>query len=262
MKNDKKTNNQHFLHQWTQLPHFFKNLFVFLSFFIFFTLAIVMIWKRQLEKKTERVLQTVIEQHVAQKETPPPLPLPQVQDTVQLLSNRLTALEARVTQQPSALHVLHKLVALELTKGVLEGMIPLDVLKGFLQKTPDPWAASLLAPLASLTEIKSYAQLEAMLVLPTSQAPLSLWERIKRKINSLVRIRRLDEPEGSTFGQPEDIQKFLQARMLQKAMTCFEKLSPEEQTALASWKKAVQDRLTLEAAQKALLLESAKAIDP
>jgi len=256
MKNDKKINRSFFWHQWTQLPHFLKNLFVFIAFFIFFTISIVLIWKRQLEKQTQQVLQAVIEQQTAPK-APSPAP-PSPQQDVQSLTDRLTTLEARLTQQQPSLQIPPKLIALELIKGVLEGLIPLDPLKTFLQKTPESWAAPLLSSLASLGDIKDYANLEASLVLPPPPLDqLSLWQRIKRKMKSLVRIQRLDEKGNYKLGKLEDIQQALQSHNLQKALECFEKLPAEDQATLSAWKKMVQDRLFLETTRKTLLLEIA-----
>lgn len=283
MKNDKKTNTPSFWHRWTHRPHFLKNLFIFLAFFIFFTISIVLIWKRQVEKQTHQASPSVVAQQMSptvevppppvpapappppppppsSPPTPTPVPVPappSLEGTVQTLSDRLAALEERLNQHHLSLQMSYKLAALELLKGVLEGLIPLDPLKTFLQKIPDPWAAPLLATLAPLGDIKDYAHLEALLVLPESLESPSLWQRIKRKLKSLVSIRRLDEKGEHTLGTLEDVQKALQGHNLQKALECFEKLPAEDQAAFSSWKKIAQDRFFLETMQKTLLLEMA-----
>ncbi len=260
MKNNKKTPPPLSWYQWSYFPDFFKNLFIFLAFFIFFTISIVLIWKRQLEKKTQHVLQAVIEQQIAPKappSTPAPAPPPSFQQDIQSLTNRVAALEAKLTQTQVSLQIPHKLIALELANGILEGFIPLDSLKAFLQKTPDPWAPPLLATLVSMGDIKNYMYLEASLALPPPPSHLSLWQRIKSKMKSLVHIQRLDEEGNYKLGKLEDIQRALQAHNLQKALESFEKLPPEDQAPLSSWKKMAQDRLFLETTRKTLLLEIA-----
>jgi len=258
MKNNKQKHLLSFWQSWTHFPDFFKNLFVFLAFFIFFTISIVLIWKRQLTKETRQVLQSVVAQQIAAKappSAPPPPPPPPPQQDIQPLINRIAVLETRLSQSQASLQIPHKLIAFELIKGILEGFIPLESLKTFLQKTPDPWASSLLVTLATIGDIKDYPQLEASLALPPPLIQLSLWQRVKRKLKSLVRIQRLDEKGNYKFGNLEDVQKALQDHNIQKAIECFEKLPVEDQAALSSWKKTAQDRLFLETTRKTLLLE-------
>jgi|GEM_PF-6080012 len=260
MKNNKQKHLLSFWQSWAHFPDFFKNLFVFLAFFIFFTISIVLIWKRQLTKETRQVLQSVVAQQITAKappSPPPPPPPPLPQQDIQPLINRIAVLETRLDQSQASLQTPHKLIAFELIKGVLEGFIPLESLKTFLQKTPDPWASSLLITLAAMGDIKDYSQLEASLALPPPLVQLSLWQRVKRKLKSLIRIQRLDEKGNYKFGNLEGVQKALQAHNIQKAIECFEKLPVEDQAALSSWKKTAQDRLFLETTRKTLLLEIA-----
>jgi hypothetical protein len=226
---------------WHQSPDFLKKLFAFVILFTLLLLSLFIIWKRYMERELSQ-----------------PIPLIQAAPLTgsKLLSDRPTALENRINQQQQILLTFPKLVAIELLRAVLKGWIPLKAFKTFLQKNPDPWAQDLLTTLALVKESKTYPQLEALLVLPPSQ-PLSTWKRIKRKIKSLVQIRKLDEKSDHQLGQIEGIQKALHDHDIQKSLESFEELSPQEKAQLSSWKDLAQDRFKLEKMLKKLILELA-----
>ena len=223
MKKDKKTNVTPFWRQWMQSPDFLKSLFVYVTFSIIFIFVLILAWKQFTE-------------------TPP-------REGVVLPSS--SSLE-KAPFLPNS----HKLVALELMRGVLDGMIPLEILKRFLQKTPEPWANTLLTAFTPIKEGKTYSQLETLLILTPSQ-PVSTWQHIKSTIKSFIHIRKLDKKNEVNQGQLEDIEKALQAHDIQKATEIFGKLSPEEKVQLSSWKKLADERLLLELSTQKLLLELA-----
>ncbi len=243
-------------------PKFLKNLFIFSAFFVFFTLAFFLVWKRLSEEPHQPVSQNVIAQltHVtekspekAPKETSAALP----PEALQPLLDRLDALEAKVSQL-DAFTISTHLIAVDLIQGVLHNVISVDAFKTFLKKTPEPWAAALLPTIAPLEDIKSYPELENLLVLPISSKARSVWNRFKEDVKSLVSIRKIDQKESSAFGTLEDVQKAVHSHNIQKALDCFGKLPRHEQLALSSWQQMAQDRLLLETLYKNILLEMAK----
>jgi len=204
MKKNKKTDSVSWF-RWTQSSEFLRGIFIFLSLFILLILSVFIIWKRYIERVEDQpitLLQTSPPPAAVQpieKPTPPP------QDELKLISDRITALENRMNQQQQILLTPPKLVSVELLRAVLKGWIPLETLKTYLQKNTHPWAQGLSGTLAPINESKTYPQLQALLTLSPVQLP-SLWERIKRKIKSLVHIRKLNEKGDYQLGQIEDVQ--------------------------------------------------------
>ncbi|MBY0291846.1 MAG: hypothetical protein K2W92_00960 [Alphaproteobacteria bacterium] len=197
---------------------------------------------------------------------PQSIDMPTPQD-IDILLNRITVLENKAAEQQKILkdstiehqHILQipqKLIVIELLRSVLEGLIPIETLKTFLHKISEPWALSLLATLDPIKNTITYPQLEALLVPPPlSFDSLSIWERIKTKLQSLVRIRKLDEHGAYKLKPIESIQKSLEVHDIQQALKFFEMLTPQENAQLSSWKILAQERLTLENSLKNLLLE-------
>jgi len=258
MKNNKKISIKAIWNQWVTSPHFFKTLFIFIAFFLFFGLTITFIWKRYNERIPEKPL--VLPQKFSLK-----IQLQELTERVSTLqtrfesfSDRLTALELAIKQQQH-LKISDYLIALELVKGVLEGRIPLESLKKFLQKIPLPWAVAFLTSLAPFQEIKSYTELEALLSLPTPPlSSSSLWQRLKEKMDSIISIQKVDEKGEYRLGQIEDIRTALQDKNIQKAIDLYSSLSPEERAQLSAWAHLALGRFALESQEKRLLLELAR----
>ena len=143
---------------------------------------------------------------------------------------------------------------IEILRAVLEGLIPLETLKIFLHKIPEPWAHSLLTTLTPIKSTITYPQLEDLLVLPPP-VPLSTWERMKATLKSLIRIRKLDEKGTYKLESIENIQKALKEHDIQRALKFFAMLTPQEKAQLSSWRVLAQERLTLEDSLKNLLIE-------
>lgn len=243
-------------------PKFLKNLFVFSAFVIFFAFAFFLVWKRLAENSSQRVAQSVIAHVTSSQKTMPEKAPEEAQvafpsEALQPLINRLDVLEARVGQLFTST-ISGKLIAANLMQGVLHNVIPVDAFKAFLQKTPEPWAVVLLPTVIPLEEIKSYPDLDALLVLPLSSKAHSLWTRLKEDLKSLVSIRKIDQKESPAFGTLEDVKEAIRLHNIQKALDCFEKLPEHEKAILSSWQKRAQDRLQLETLYKSILLEMAK----
>ncbi len=252
MKKVKKYNFIAIWRQWRGSPDFLKNTFVFFMFSIVFVLSIILVWKRYLDKqavvRTFPVFTSEIEKNqdvvILQKE-------------VASVTDRFSSLENKIIQQEQVAIVPLKLIIVELLKGVLEGLIPLEKLKEFMQKNPDPWAKDFVTPLLPLEECKTYTQLEVLLVSPPPSDIQTIWKRLLNTLTSLIQIRKLDENGQYDLGQLEDIRKELRARDIQTALQFFEKLPPQEKTQLASWKQLADARLAVETSAKNLLLELA-----
>ncbi|MBP9691851.1 MAG: hypothetical protein KBD90_00780 [Alphaproteobacteria bacterium] len=258
MKKVKKYNFIAIWRQWRGSPDFLKNTFVFFMFSIVFVLSIILVWKRYLDKQAVQqqnvsLVNSLLEQQVEQQEAETVT----IQKNVISVTERLSALENKIIQQEQVAIVPLKLITVELLKGVLEGLIPLQKFKEFLQKNPEPWAKDFVAPLLPLEECKTYTQLEVLLVSPPLPATQTIWERLLNTLTSLIQIRKLDENGQYDLGQLEDIRKELRAHDIQTALQFFEKLPPQEKTQLASWKQLADARLAVETSAKNLLLELA-----
>jgi hypothetical protein len=259
MKKGKTYNPITLWRQWRRSPDFLKNTFVFFMFSIVFVLSIILVWKRYLDKQAvERnppIFNSEVERYpevvILQKE------VASVTNEVASVTNRFSTLEKKVIQQEQVAIIPLKLITVELLKGVLEGLIPLEQTKAFLQKNPDPWAKTFVTPLLPLKECKTYTQLEILLVSPPPPVAQTIWRRFLNIVTSLIQIRKLDGNGQYILGQLEDIRKELRAHDIQTALQFFEKLPPQEKTRLASWKQLADARLTVETSAKKLLLELA-----
>ncbi|HUX78149.1 MAG TPA: hypothetical protein VMW10_00145 [Alphaproteobacteria bacterium] len=253
MKKDKKTNNT-LWDKWTQSPELRNKLFIFVTLIILLILAFFIIWKRYVDRELTHptsLLQSAPSQQEVELIEEPHL---SAQAEIKLFSERLAVLEKKMNQQQQILTTPPKLVALELLRAILEGSIPVETLKTFLQKNPEPWSQELLTTLNPIQQSMTYPQLKALLNQSPGQS-LSTWERIKKKIKSIIRIRKLNKKGEYEQGDVEDIIKALKAHDLQKALKSYEKLSPEEKAQLSSWKALAQDRIALELMIKKIILE-------
>ena len=253
MKKDKKTTNT-LWDKWTQSPELRNKLFIFATLIILLILAFFIIWKRYTERDLSHpinLLQTMPSQQEVELIEGPLL---SSQAELKLFSERLAALESKMNQQQQILTTPPKLVAVELLRAILEGWISVESLKTFLQKNPEPWSQGLLTTLGPIKQSMTYPQLKVLLDLSPNQS-LSTWERIKKKIKSIIRIRKLNKKGEYEQGDVEDIKKALKAHDLQKALKSYEKLSPEEKAQLSYWKALAQDRIALELMIKKIILE-------
>jgi hypothetical protein len=272
MNNNKIKNKKNSWRDWIPSTFFLKTLLIFTTLFIMFFLAVFVIWKRYSMRDHNssnffsRKTTPLLEQLEAPRK-PISEPAPQGEA---ILVNRVAALETKATEQQKILkdntidhqqilQIPQKLIAVEILRAVLEGLVPLEILKTFLQEISEPWAHSLLATLALIKSTITYPQLvKELLVLPPPH-PLSIWERVKATIKSFVRIRKLDEKGAYKLKPIENIQKSLEEHEIQKALELFELLSPQDKALLSSWKVLAQKRQALENSIKNILLELAES---
>lgn len=255
MKKNKDINIKSVWNRWKETSDFLKMLLGISSLLIILGLAIVIIKKRNEESKTnpKENFITSEELRLKQKQVDPKL-TDDLLNQVKTLSNRLATLESqsKVIVQPA--DVSHKLIGIDLLNTVLEGSIPLESFKKFLQKNPEPWAQTILATIGSIKECKTYSQLEDVLVqLPVQTVPM--WGNVKSIIKYFFNIRRIDENGNYKMGKLEEVRNAIHAHDVTKALVIFEKLSPEIRTQYSSWKEMAIARFNLETIYKNLLNE-------
>jgi hypothetical protein len=253
MKKDKKETEERFGLRWQQSPTFFKNIFIYIILIIIFIIAVFLLLNRYVNKS------------ISPHNFVPPssdLALPRLPATelvsphatpapIENQNDRLISLENNVKTLASSLQISHQLIAFEILKEVLKGHIPLETLTIYLQKHPEPWTAETLTMLAPIKESKTYDQLHMLLNQSALSPSLSVWKRIKNSITSFVTIRKLDQGgQGSIKG----IEIALHAQNIQQALEAFDKLPPEEQAKLVSWKQEAQNRLSLETLKQKMLI--------
>lgn len=231
---------------------FLKTNFIGVSFSVLFALAIFLLVMEQINKPKNTFIPP---------KTKISLPASFPSDEKMALSNRLTSLENQLKEiqiklQQTPKEMPRKLIGVDLISAVLNTQIPLETLKKFLQSTPEPWATTLLTSLGSAKDIKTYTQLE-QLVVHSPITKLLLWGRIKRKLQSFIHIRKLDKDGNYEVAEFEDIRKALENHDLKKALDLYNKLSPEEKLSLAAWKEAASVRFSLEEMSIKLLSELA-----
>ncbi|EKE10013.1 MAG: hypothetical protein ACD_16C00089G0008 [uncultured bacterium] len=211
-----------------------KNIFLYFFLAILIFLAILVLWKQYKEKQTKPQAPAVVEQTLQPSSTP--------------------ATPTKELVQPKILDLSQQLITIQLFEGILEGWIPLNVLKTYLQKNTNPESQTLLLTLAPLMECPTYEELFRALTsdLFTSK---SLWERIKSKAKSLINIKKIEGGSASGTTNIKDVEAALGEKNLQKALTLFENLPNEDKESLAAWKQKVQERLKIETLFKGLLLK-------
>lgn len=225
-----------------------KNLFVSLTFFCFFSLALFLVGKRLLHSVESSISPELMAQFSQQNQ---PTPQPQAPPPSPPQASPL----------PYSSDVL-PLLALELARGVADTHIPLSLFKEFLSKVQAPWASSLFTTLAPLQTIESYATLEASLSIPQPQpqpssSPLSFWKRIKNKLKTFISLHRIENDKESALETLKPLQEALYFHDIGKALAAFETLSPEQKQALVAWKTMAENRLLFETAYKTLLAKLA-----
>lgn len=239
-------------------PNFLKNTFTYFILISIFTLCAFILMYRYINKFNER------SDFVFQSSAPAPAPAPVstsefslLQKEISFQNNRLDQLEAKLNQWKPVPQLSRQLISMEILQEVLEGHLPLSTFVLYLQKTSEPWAPPILKNISAIKESKTYAQLQASLVLlPPSH---SLWRRVKNALKSFIRIRKLDAEEHYVEGHLDDISKALREHNIQQALEIFDKLSPKEQARLSLWEKEAKNRLTLETIKLKMLLDLAGA---
>ncbi len=218
---------------------FIKKNIIYIILLIVFLFASFVVWKRN-QVNVPLPQQTL--------EVKPSAPKPQeFQQDLEALSQRIITLEQR-SGPPQ--YSSNKLISVELYRGVLEESISIDALKAFLSRTPEPWAQAQLVSLAPIQHCLTYTKLDQLLGAPQQPSipaeELTLWERVKRKVKSLISVRKIDSSGGYKYGQLEDVHKELLNHDIVKAIAAYEKLPDLEKQKLAVWLQAAGDRRMLE----------------
>lgn len=259
MKNNKKTNNSWVYTYWDKYQIVLKKTFIFVILLILFILSLTLVWKQYKDRAIlpqvnfQALTQENNEQKSEEKQVRTEV-LSSSQSELDTIKSRLDVLEQKATQQHPLSPISHKLVGFELFKGVLEGLIPIEILKAYLERTPDEWAKSYLTALIPINTIKSYGEIETLLIIspsPSSQ-PHSLWQRFKQVMAPLIQIRKKENRELHHFN---NIRNFLHVHDLKSALEVFETLPSQEKAQLNSWKEAAQNRFLLEMSTQKLLRE-------
>jgi len=242
MKKNKKIKSLSLGHQWRQFPQSFKNLLVILSFLILFVFPLIVAWKLYKNNHNPTLLPSASSIQTVQN--PPLKEVSSLQDQSKPLTNELV--QNSQASKTSQLHIQRMLLI-----DVISGEASSQTLKILLQKSPEPWAKNLLTKLAPIIDdIKSYPQLERLLLLSVPSKRSSFWEHIKMMFNSPYPISEMNEKEGYRTGWIGAIQKALHNRNIQNALYYFKKLSPQEQSQLSSWNKYAHRLLTFETIMK------------
>lgn len=280
MKKNKDTKPNSRWQYWRQSPPSLKTLFFGFILSIILILAVVILIHRQVNKtkhSPDFIVHTVLnsEQASVPATVPEPTPVPAsvpeeipssptsssalLQNEIALQNSRLDQLEGKVNQVVSVSQSSHQLIAFQLLQEILDGHLSIGELHRFLQiyheKTSQPWTINILNAISGIQGCKTYAELEAMLVLP-SRSPTQ-WQSLKSILKSFVKMRKLDDEGHYVVANREDIKMALRAHNIQQALESFKKLSADEQAKLSTWKQDAEGRLLLETTKKKLLLDLA-----
>ena len=194
--------------------------------------------------------------------TSPPKPIPTPTSTPQPISVEVQKIPQNneVTNLKQTVSILnsshHHLVALEILREALAGRCSLRYLNLYLLRYPDPWTIKVIDTLPPIQEVKTYAQLQKLIVPPPSSSQSSSgWKKI---LSFFVKIKKLDTKNKNTLELFENIKKSLHENNIQQALDIFDNLPLQEQTRLTSWKQEAVNRLILEKIKQQLLIELAE----
>ncbi len=264
MKKDKKATEDKAGAPWHQLPTSYKNIVIYFILIILFAAAVFILIHRKMHKSAEA------EEFMIPTSTltcpPPPLPVGEVtppspvEPSLSPLENMIAAQNARLDSLGNTVKTLglnaqisHRFIAYEILNEILEGHLPLETLTLYLKKHPEPWTTEILVTLAPLKGVKTYDELQRLLILPPEPQSLakSLWQRVKNIVRSIVKIRKLNHGYLATLS---DVQTALRGHNIHQALEIFYTLPPIRQIPYASWKGDALDRATLETLKQKMLL--------
>lgn len=223
-----------------------KNIFIYSLLILLLAAALFILGYRYVYKTTEQ--QPFVYQKPAAKKSSTTAPSPTTSSTPVSVPPIL-APEHDVTIQ-----LLHQLIAFEILQEVLKGDLPLTHFTLYLQKQEQPWATEILEKVAYVKEVVTWNQLQELLSEQPASRHHSLWSRIKHKIKSIIKIRKLGTREKDGAEIKHKIQEALRTHHLQQAIDYFKALSPQEQASLSLWYEKARDRLIVETIKQKLLL--------
>ena len=245
----------------TSSSNIVRNISLLILILVTLSVVAFFIWKEFLLQRELEFVQTRVAPlpTLTQQESAILANVTALQGQVDVLLTRVQKLEATGAQQREKAQMPHKMVAVELLRSVLDGVVPLPEFKAYLQRSPEPWAQFLLATLAPIQQSYTYAQLGRFLAPSPASSSSSFRERVLNALMSLVQVRKLTQGEkdkvarGETLLQVEDIRNSLGAADTQTLLSLFEALSDQDKAEFAAFKAATLDRLALENALKTLL---------
>jgi hypothetical protein len=242
MTENKKTSKRLFWQRFSQILKSSKRIWIYFLLLILLFLSNFILWKKYNQNKTLTFPQVKVKVENSKSENPEPL------------KEMTAAIEAVQKNTPEA---SQQLITIQLLEGVLEGWIPLSTFKTYLQKHPSGDTPYLLLELSTISNCPTYTELQSSLP-STLVKQKSLWERLKSRLKSLIRIQRTGTEKASETSSPQKIEKAIDEKNISEVLTLFEKLPEDEKENFSSWIKKVQERLKVEMLYKNLLMKLAQ----
>lgn len=258
MTENKKTSKSSFWQRFSQTLKSSKRFWIYFLLFIIFILSIFVLWEKYRKDKT--------------------LKFPQVEVKVESLNSKISkSPNLEVSKSPNlevselpkegteTIEVVPKntqgssqqLITIQLLEGVLEGWIPLSTFKTYLQKRPHEYTLNLLLELSTISNCPTYAELQSSLPsIPVKSK--SLWERLKSRLKSLIRVKKIAQEKALEKNSLRKIEKAIYERNIPEVLNLFEALPEDEKAHFSPWMKKVQERLKVEMLYKHLLVKLAQ----
>lgn len=237
MTENKKTSKRLFWQRFSQTLKSSKRILIYFLFFIIFILSIFVLWEKYRKDKTLKFPQVEVK-----VKTP---------ESLKEMTATIEAVQKNIPESPK------QLITIQLLEGVLEGWIPLSTFKTYLQKHPSGDTPYLLLELSTISNCPTYTELQSSLP-STLVKQRSLWERLKSRLKSLIRIKRTGTEKTSETSPPKKIEKAIYEKNIPEVLNLFEKLPADEKKHFSSWIKKVQERLKVEILYKNLLMKLAQ----
>lgn len=242
MTENKKTSKRLFWRRFSKTLKSSKRIWIYFLFFIIFFSSIFVLWKKHGKFKALTLPQ--VEVKVENSKSKNPEPLKEIPAAIEVVQKN--------TQESS-----QKLITIQLLQGVLEGWIPLSTFKTYLQQHSDEDTPSVLLELSTISNCPTYTELQSSLPSVPVKS-ISLWERLKSRLKSLIHIKKIDRGNASETSSPKEIEKAIYEKNIPEVLNLFEKLPANEKEYFSPWIKNVQERLKVEMLYKNLLMKLAQ----
>lgn len=250
MTENKKTSKSLFWQRFSQTLKSSKRFWIYFLLFIIFILSIFVLWEKYRKDKTLKFPQVEVKVESLNPKVSKSLNL----EVSELLKERDETIEVapKNTQGSS-----QQLITIQLLEGVLEGWIPLSTFKTYLQKRPHEYTLNLLLELSTISNCPTYAELQSSLPsIPVKSK--SLWERLKSRLKSLIRVKKIGQEKALVKNSLRKIEKAIYERNISEVLNLFEALPEDEKVHFSPWMKKVQERLKVEMLYKHLLVKLAQ----
>lgn len=262
MSKDKKSRHNFYWKERKSSLEFFKKFFVYSILVIIFIISLIILIYRLINgdmRRSDVFHKTTSVPEVTSTSVPEATSTSAPEEVsfekgLTLQENRLDNLENSLNQMKHLSQMTQQIIAFEMLQEILDGHLPINTLILYLKKQSEPWAADILNTFTPIKEVKTYAQLHDLLVLPSSPNPSATTQNVNNIINSFISIRKLGGDDHRATRMFQDIHMALDKHDIQQALILFETLPPEQQAQLSAWKQGVQDRLSLETIKQKVLL--------